>query len=114
MRRLLRRLVDTILTWAVSPFVLGGLCIILAFLLSLALAQRRGFQRDRLKVRAEFETFRREVKAKVRVILPIFKEPLYSEVHPQEDAPFTQIVWRYRLDTHSSMPPSLQGSSLIF
>ncbi len=64
---------DTILTWAVSPFVLGGLCIILAFLLSLALAQRRGFQRDRAKVRAEFETFRREVKAKVGLVSPLLQ-----------------------------------------
>ena len=57
---------DTILTWAVSPFVLGGICIILAFLLSLTHSQRRYYERDREKVRTELETFRREVKAKVR------------------------------------------------
>ena len=65
---------DTILTWAVSPFVLGGICIILAFLLSLTHSQRRYYERDREKVRTELETFRREVKAKVRAqALPLHK-----------------------------------------
>lgn len=64
-RSLTCRVLDTILTWAVSPFVLGALCIILAFLLALTQGQRAAYKLDKDKVRSEFEQFRQEVKAKV-------------------------------------------------
>ena len=74
MKRLLlaavRRVLDTVLTWLISPFVLGGLCLILAFLLSLSHGQRRSAAKDREKVRTELEAFRREMKAKVRASFP--------------------------------------------
>ena len=108
MRCLLRRLVDTILTWAVSPFVLGGLCIILAFLLSLALAQRRGYQRDREKIRAEFETFRREVKAKVGLAFGSPPRGGFLEYGTPQRSAFLHA--EFRLDMHA-VRACLQGKA---
>ena len=81
---------DTILTWAVSPFVLGGICIILAFLLSLSHSQRRYFQRDREKVRSELETFRREMKARVRARTVFILTPSCT-LHSCIDGSITQL-----------------------
>ena len=61
------RVVGTILTWLVSPFVLGGGAVILAFLLLVTQGQRAHFRRDREKLRAEFEAYRRQMQAKVRL-----------------------------------------------
>ena len=58
------RVVGTILTWLVSPFVLGGGAVILAFLLLVDQGQRAHFRRDREKLRAEFEAYRRQMQAK--------------------------------------------------
>ena len=63
------RVVGTILTWLVSPFVLGGGAVILAFLLLVTQGQRTHFRRDREKLRAEFEAYRRQMQAKVPLFL---------------------------------------------
>ena len=59
------RVVGTILTWLVSPFVLGGAAVILGFLLLVTQGQRAHFRRDREKLRTEFEAYRRQMQAKV-------------------------------------------------
>ena len=64
------RVVGTILTWLVSPFVLGGVAVILAFLLLVTQGQRSHFRKDREKLRAEFEQYRKQMQAKVRAPLP--------------------------------------------
>ena len=63
------RVVGTILTWLVSPFVLGGVAVILAFLLLVTQGQRFHFRKDREKLRNEFEQYRKQMQAKVRSIL---------------------------------------------
>ena len=62
-------MVGTILTWLVSPFVLGGAAVILAFLLLVTQGQRAHFRKDREKLRAEFEAYRRQMQAKVGLFL---------------------------------------------
>ena len=59
------RVVGTILTWLVSPFVLGGVAVILAFLLLVTQGQRSHFRKDREKLRNEFEQYRKQMQAKV-------------------------------------------------
>lgn len=61
----LRRVVGTILTWLVSPFVLGGVAVILAFLLLVTQGQRSHFRKDREKLRTEFDQYRKQMQAKV-------------------------------------------------
>ena len=66
------RVVGTILTWLVSPFVLGGVAVILAFLLLVTQGQRSHFRKDREKLRNEFEQYRKQMQAKVRSIILLF------------------------------------------
>ena len=57
-------MIGTILTWLVSPFVLGGLAVITGFLLLVTQGQRSHFRKDREKLKAEFEQYRRQMQAK--------------------------------------------------
>ena len=45
--------------------MLGGLAVILGFLLLVTQGQRSHFRRDREKLRAEFEQYRKQMQAKV-------------------------------------------------
>jgi len=69
------RVVGTILTWLISPFVLGGLTVILAFLLLVTQGQRSHFRKDREKLRAEFEQYRKQMQAKACSVLHDFDPP---------------------------------------
>lgn len=60
------RVVSNILTWAISPFVLGGLSIVLGFMLLVTQGQRSHYKQDKEKLRTEFEEYRRQMQAKVR------------------------------------------------
>jgi hypothetical protein len=56
----------SILTWLVSPVVLGCLAVLLAFWLIVAQGQRARFRREKSKLRSEFDSYRREMQAKAR------------------------------------------------
>lgn len=59
-------MLDTVLTWCVNPFVLGGTCTILSFALLIAHGQQSFQRRNLEKARAEFEQYRLEMQARVR------------------------------------------------
>ncbi|CAL8467662.1 g7200 [Coccomyxa elongata] len=59
------RILANILTWAVSPFVLGGLCVVLGFFLLVTQGQRAHFKKDKEHLRMEFEQYRHQMQAKV-------------------------------------------------
>ncbi|BDA42684.1 Transmembrane channel-like protein 7 [Coccomyxa sp. Obi] len=59
------RVLANILTWAVSPFVLGGLCVVLGFFLLVTQGQRAHFKKDKEHLRMEFEQYRHQMQAKV-------------------------------------------------
>jgi len=59
--------IGSILAWAVSPFVLGGICIVLGFFLLMTQGQRALYKKDREKLRMEFESYRHQMQAKVGV-----------------------------------------------
>lgn len=61
------RVLDNILTWAISPFVLGGLCVVLGFLLLVTQGQRSHYKKDKEHLRVEFEQYRHQMQAKVLV-----------------------------------------------
>ena len=59
------RVLTSVLTWLINPFVLGGTCMILSFALLIAHGQQSYQKRNLDKSRAEFEQYRLEVQAKV-------------------------------------------------
>ncbi|CAL5219565.1 g1422 [Coccomyxa viridis] len=72
--------VGTILTWLVSPFVLGGVAVILTFLLLVTQGQRSHFRKDREKLRNEFEQYRKQMQAKVLIARSLQKGKLIATV----------------------------------
>ncbi|EIE24638.1 hypothetical protein COCSUDRAFT_46890 [Coccomyxa subellipsoidea C-169] len=61
------RVLNNILTWAISPFVLGGLCVVLGFFLLVTQGQRSHFKKDKEHLRLEFEQYRHQMQAKVLI-----------------------------------------------
>lgn len=55
----------SVLTWIVSPIVLGCLVMLLVFWLIVVQGQRVRFRREKTKLRIEFDSYRREMQAKV-------------------------------------------------
>ncbi|KAK9825842.1 hypothetical protein WJX81_002239 [Elliptochloris bilobata] len=60
----------SVLTWLVSPIVLGCLVVLLVFWLIVVQGQGSRFRREKVKLRAEFDSYRREMQAKARCTLP--------------------------------------------
>lgn len=56
----------SVLTWLVSPIVLGCLVVLLVFWLIVVQGQRLRFKREKSKLRVEFDSYRREMQVKVR------------------------------------------------
>ena len=71
----------SVLTWLVSPIVLGCLVVLLVFWLIVVQGQRLRFKREKSKLRVEFDSYRREMQVKVRCPGP---DPLLAE---PRDAP---------------------------
>ncbi|KAK9909956.1 hypothetical protein WJX75_010045 [Coccomyxa subellipsoidea] len=61
------RVLDNIFTWAISPFVLGGSCVVLGFLLLVTQGQRSHYKKDKEHLRVEFEQYRHQMQAKVLI-----------------------------------------------
>ena len=64
------RVLLSVLTWIVSPIVLGCLVMLLVFWLIVVQGQRVRFRREKTKLRIEFDSYRREMQAKVRPLDP--------------------------------------------
>ena len=60
------RVLLSVLTWIVSPIMLGCLVMLLVFWLIVVQGQRVRFRREKTKLRIEFDSYRREMQAKVR------------------------------------------------
>ena len=69
----------SVLTWLVSPIVLGCLVVLLVFWLIVVQGQRLRFKREKSKLRVEFDSYRREMQVKVRRDAP-------SRLHAPYDA----------------------------
>ena len=60
------RVLLSVLTWLVSPIVLGCLVVLLVFWLIVVQGQRLRFKREKSKLRIEFDSYRREMQVKAR------------------------------------------------
>jgi len=61
------RQLSVLLGWIISPVVLGGSCVIMAFLLLLVQGQRGRYSREMARFKDEWSCYRREMQAKVRI-----------------------------------------------
>ncbi|KAK9816511.1 hypothetical protein WJX72_001335 [[Myrmecia] bisecta] len=59
--------VKDILQWLINPIVLGSVSIFLAFVLMISRSQRAKYLRETVKLREEFDRYRKEMQAKVLV-----------------------------------------------